>query len=556
MYCKNCGTKLDDNVRFCYSCGTQVNGPAPQKPTPVVQNYSTPTPPKKQPKKRKGLMAIVAIVAVIAILATTGAVFAASGLFGSDSSKVAAAFSKSYKAFTDAVDQMGLTDIGALTESKKVSEELSLWIDEIDGASSMSGLGLRLALDSSLPDRNIGMVLTPFWGSADLLSLQMKLDDAELYVGSPEFTGGNYYMINTETICRDLENMGADLGEAAQLSINIFDVLEDVQELYGENKEMAQAVKNAVIETLKTVDVKKSGNETIDVNGIDLDCTAYDVVIPEAALHQFLTSVEEAYQNAQNPDAYGHLLESMGIPADVIEEMKAAIVGASDDVSNAFGDIHTALNEVGDMELDIYICDGYVVAMVYENTIDGITMAMNLSIGGGTNYLDNISFNLNMDEEGYRITSTGNHTGRNNTFTDLTVLEYVYDGQVTPLVQIDSSYAPKQVEDNFSLAVKSDGVTLELAGQLTCDKDFINLYLNKVSVSEYGEKLAVIGMEFSIGKYEGDHISIQNYQTLADMTQAELMAVANELTKNATAWAMNLDSDIQSKMMGIAYSMF
>lgn len=42
MYCKNCGKKLDDDAKFCPSCGTSVTEQAPPEPEPAVnQNQSS-----------------------------------------------------------------------------------------------------------------------------------------------------------------------------------------------------------------------------------------------------------------------------------------------------------------------------------------------------------------------------------------------------------------------------------------------------------------------------------------------------------------------------------
>lgn len=38
MYCKNCGTKLDDDAKFCPKCGTKVNENVSINNTPVYNN--------------------------------------------------------------------------------------------------------------------------------------------------------------------------------------------------------------------------------------------------------------------------------------------------------------------------------------------------------------------------------------------------------------------------------------------------------------------------------------------------------------------------------------
>ncbi len=49
MFCKNCGTQLADDVKFCPSCGTDnsAEASAPEAATePVVENVALQTPPK------------------------------------------------------------------------------------------------------------------------------------------------------------------------------------------------------------------------------------------------------------------------------------------------------------------------------------------------------------------------------------------------------------------------------------------------------------------------------------------------------------------------------
>lgn len=69
MFCTNCGTKLEDNSRFCHNCGAST-GSAEEKiqmgavppPTP------SPTPKKKFPVVLAAILAIVVVVAAIFLL--------------------------------------------------------------------------------------------------------------------------------------------------------------------------------------------------------------------------------------------------------------------------------------------------------------------------------------------------------------------------------------------------------------------------------------------------------------------------------------------------------
>lgn len=59
MFCKNCGTQINDNERFCGSCGTPVE----QKEQPIINNnISTPV---AAPTEVDGSLAITFIVTVV-----------------------------------------------------------------------------------------------------------------------------------------------------------------------------------------------------------------------------------------------------------------------------------------------------------------------------------------------------------------------------------------------------------------------------------------------------------------------------------------------------------
>lgn len=49
MFCKNCGTKIEEGLKFCPNCGTPVAAPAQQTPPPQQGYYQQPAQPAYQP---------------------------------------------------------------------------------------------------------------------------------------------------------------------------------------------------------------------------------------------------------------------------------------------------------------------------------------------------------------------------------------------------------------------------------------------------------------------------------------------------------------------------
>ena len=98
MFCPECGTRLNDGVRFCPNCGASVtpeSAPAPAPFSPVgppspQAPVAPPAPPvtpgaggSNKPHKRN--VAAIAAAVLVAVLAIGGGIYLAMGLFaGSD----------------------------------------------------------------------------------------------------------------------------------------------------------------------------------------------------------------------------------------------------------------------------------------------------------------------------------------------------------------------------------------------------------------------------------------------------------------------------------------
>ena len=527
MFCAKCGLELQDDAKFCHGCGAMTGAEA--APAPEAGGSAP-----MAPKKNKFLIPVIAGVAVLALVAVLIAT-----VFSIPSGKLMKAMAKSGSAYAAAAEKLELTDLSALEEKQEYSMEMSLWLEEMEYYEELHGLGIRWTADVSVPQRQMGMSIAPYLGAADLLNVQMKLDDDKIYVSGGDLTGGKFYMLNTETLGADLNNMGMNESDLENFGFNIFDMAQQMSQLAQGDETFYKEIAEAGKTFTDSFQVEKTGSETIAVNGIDLKCTAYRVVVTQAAMDTLLDSVKASYikLNEETNQGYMDVLGSMGLPEYMMEDIE--ITGT--DYEEMFGSITEAVDMLGDVELDMYVSGGYLVAAVYAGEIDGSQVEAVLNLGGGENYVDDLSLSVNVDGDEIRITSTGNHSGADGKFTDKTVVENRYDEYCDTLLTTDLSYEPKAEADNFQFTMDIwEGETIvDMRGQVNTTNDSMHIRLDEVTYSDYYDEMT-FGVEYKIGQYSGTSIDTGSAVALGELTQAELEAEMSAIEGYATDWLYGL----------------
>ena len=562
MFCEKCGTEIIDGTRFCHRCGapvtvTPVPAPAPQRNIPSVpapqQNIPpvpapaprqmapytpTPTPaprqkPPRKPVNSKKLIPLIAVAAVLILVVTAACIF-----FGNPATQLARAFLKSGKAFASAAESTGLTDLEDVFDRTDSSQYLSVSLEEMVGYRELEGLGIHLNHDFSMSDRKIGTTLTAFYGSSDLLSIHAKFDNDQFLLGSPQLTQDTFYMIST-TALGDLFSGLLEIDELSGVSFNIFDLYKRALELTEGNEEAREAVIEAGKALLKAVEVKKGKRETINVNGTNLSCSTYRVRIKKAAVRDFLNALEDALQAMDSTDATLELLSSAGFPAEMLDEVEYALEDSQYQLEEIFDALRDAANELGNIDLDVYVNKGYVVALMYEFEVDDVDAELVLSIGGGKNYVDDLSLRLTTEYGEMLLTSSGNHTGKGGVFTNDTILTLKDDYSKETLFQMELSYEPDAKDDNFSLQLEVDGVEISLEGLLSCGRDSFHLRLDEVEVDD----TVTFRVEYRFEAYTGDNIPVADTVDVANLSMLELSQIVTKLYKSATTWASGLTQE-------------
>lgn len=544
---------MRDDAQFCPNCGA-VNG--------TVAAGSVQSAPVSEPaapgglsggRKRRGLGLIigggVAAVAVIVLLVTV-----VSGLFVSPQGRVEKALAKTFSAYESVSKEFGMPDLKKLQKDKSSSARLSVELKGISSQlsgydlSDLYGLGLRMSSNYDGNGRKMDAQLTAFWDEDELASIQMLADDANLYLGSPQFTNGSFYGFNTETLGKDLSELSGD-DSMEDLSFNLFDLMDIALKAQpGEEEELA--VKDANKALKAAIEVKKTGSKTVDVNGKSTKTTAYQVVIPQDALEDYVDALEDIMSSIDYVDMYEEMLTAMGMPKSEVNEIISQMEGM--DVYGEMADsVKDMLDALGDVELEVCLSGGYVSAVFYEDRIQGTKVEAALYLGGGDQYADNLSLEIQANGGEILLESAGNHTGKGGTFTDETTIRIKEGSNSLGRVTSEMSYTPKDGAFTWEIGVGNSGSSLgslEMEGTLTTTKDSLDLKLEDVSVRAMGVELVSLGVEYSVGPCKGMEISAGSPTMLADMDEDDLMDLAYDLQGYAEDWAADMQDLLGSRL--------
>lgn len=562
MFCKKCGKKIADGTKFCPYCGAsnaadQGTGPsqdvlqnalASQQPvSPAsapasaagIQPVSGKAP--KSGNKKTGLFVGIGAAAVLAIVLV---VVVFSGVLGGPKAALGKALQKSMNAYQAASDAVGLPDLKKLGESKQVRTDMSFQIknfsDQLTGYSSemelLKGLGVSMSSGVDLPGRQMDVSATVSYGSADLLTFWGQINDDVLAIGCPELLDDKSYGLSTASLGKDLDKLGAELPDGMEkMSFNFFDIYETLSKPIEVDKAAAK-------ELFDAIEAEKTGKTTMDINGNSVSCTGYHVVIPKDAMRGYINALEDAYKDRELDKDVIDILRSMGVPSDQLSEIRSEI---KDSINNKelFDGLKQIVKTIGDLELDVYLNGGYVMAVVWEDKIEGERVELTASFGGGKNYADDLGLELRAGDVRLRYTSTGNHGTADGEYTDSSSFRIQEDG-TSYTIKSELEYHPKKASDNFEWTVKGDGFSLTANGQMTSGKDILFLDLDKLSVNVLGEEMVRLGMTYSVQPYGAPGFSAKAPVMLSTMDEDDFEELAYDVTANAQSWALGLLSDV------------
>lgn len=546
MICRNCGNEMGDNARFCPKCGA-LNSPDAESGLPAAPPWEG---PEGSGKKKTGLIigAAVAAVAVIALLAVV-----VGGLFASPKDQVEKAFLKSTAAWQSAKEAVGMPDVEQWRRDRSIRQQLSLELLGVNSnlvgydLSALEGLGLHMGTDYDGEARRLSLELGAHWGEDSLLSFQAAANGDELYFGSPEFTGGTFYGLNTVTLGADLAELTGD-DSVRDMSFNLFELVDMMLDRV-DTEALKRDMKDANKTLWESAKVKKTGARTLDVNGSSTKTAAYHITIPEEALYQYVDGLETALSAMNYSGLYEEMFRAMGIPEGELENFLDNLNSL-----DVYGELAGALRDSidGDLELDVCLSGGYVSAVLYEGRIDGAELELTVFLGSNGEYVDDVSVAFGTPSASIEVQSSGGHGLKGGVYTDETTIRILQDGRTLTRVVSELSFDPKSKSDNFQwkLSADSSGLSifvLDTAGGLEMSRDRLSLDLNDISVRTMGMEICTLAFRYTADPNPSP-IPAGNPQMIAGLSEQELMRIGQNITNNAARWASDMQRMLISRL--------
>lgn len=552
MICRSCGQEISDEAKFCPYCGMDPAGTAgggsAWSPSPGTAGYAGPEAPVGR-RKGKGLL-IGGIVAAVAVV--TAAAVAVSGLFSNPKGQVERALAKSTAAYAQASDRMGLPDLSGLSREQSYSQGFTLSLNEVSSniggvdLSDLRGLGLRMAAGLSGRERKLDFELSAFWDDQELLRLLLLAEDAELYFNSPQVTGDIFYGVNTETIGADLARTTGD-DSMKNMSFNLFDWVDMVVER-TDPEAMEQALKEANGALWEAVQVKKEGTRTRTVNGTEQKTASYQVTVPREAMADYVDALAEVMSSVNYYDLYEEMFRSMGMPEEELEDFLEELE-EMDIYGEAADQLKEALKELGDLELEVCLYDGYVSALLYEGDIDGSDVELTLNLGGGGEYVDDIRLDMEIEGQKLTLVSSGDHGGKSGVFTDETTIRLTSGSLNMGRLTSDFRYDPKGTGSNLSWELTIPGAgSLDMTGRLTAGEDSVSLALDDISVKVMGLEVCSLGLEYWAGPYEQGPSLTGEPQIITRMDENQLMQMVLDTQERVLNWSSEMEALFISRL--------
>lgn len=572
MFCPNCGAQLPVDAKFCGQCGANVPDavqppespaetapvqPAPAEPVaaepvaaePVTEpqpSTSIPGPVPEEPiltgRKHSAGIVIGLIAAAVAVIAAF-VIFVVPMVMQSLSPKayLSACAANTMSAYAKELDaagkKIGIQPLYDAAKSSRMESSMSAQLQSVPGTSDdnpLSGAGFRMNAMIDLKGREAAYEASLQYGSAALGTAQVYLKDDLIALGSPEFTGGKFYGVHTETLGADI--LSTDWGAAADIPktfrFNYFDMLD----MYMNPKDWLSAKTYAALakesaELLDDAEIEKSGESNQTVNGETEKLKMYTVYLDGDDVAEYITNCtrlvlnDEQLPAALEPMFLAAAAEASMTPDELFAQMKEEILFQLD-----ADQLEASLPETLTLELGTrgkQIASAELKFRMYEDRI-----SVGAELGTKDSLIDALTITIRNGDERMSLSSRGSHMPKDGKFTDTTSLMM----NTETLFQMNTSLDTKAKSDNFSFLLTMPGaydiMSLDASGSVAVDSNKLTADLSRVAMTVDGETLA-FSAEYAFGKGAGPAFSGADAQIITDMSESDLEDLMYDIEGNA-----------------------
>jgi len=382
MFCENCGNKLEDNVKVCPVCGTEVEfeddieevaesaatteTAAPQPavaPQPEMPNYGgNKTNKGGLPKK---------LLAGIGIAVAAVVVVAAGVAFGGPAIMRTLAPEKAYRnaekqylekmvedlmvSYDNGIDKMlNYDNTGAEIEATLTfGETLAELIDDYAKIELGEKTEVGLKLGYATKDNKYLLNGALLWGSKTLLApeIVMDMEEEELYATVPE--------LSKTTMLFDMGDLNMD--DFSEMTVESQEVFERLSKAYPKSKTLQNMMSSYIKVALDAVedDMIKHAKKDLKVGKVKQSCTAYTITMDGEELAQVGIAFLEAMKDDERIEEllveFLDALDEKELDADdVYDELIEGIEYAIEDLESFDDDVEFEMVVYVGSDGDIY----------------------------------------------------------------------------------------------------------------------------------------------------------------------------------------------------------
>lgn len=515
--------------------GALWNTPAEGAVTPEADDGGTP-PPAKRSRTLPVIIGIVVVVVVILLIC------AANGLFGSGSSRgeddLFGAWENTKEKMEDEWNEMlDVTGLSATSDSLKASgadQELAV---SIPLSAAMSLDFSLVAQSNAAGDKGYVSLDAGFFGMSQRI-VELSQAEKTMIIASPMLFEGTY-SLNSDEARTGLADcaLGRMMGVEEDAVASAFDAIDSYGSMVSDfgltaqtNASLEQAWKNLK----QSVEVKNNGQETVTVNGVDRDCTAYYVAFTNDQIKTYLNAVTTAMLQDENLRGYMEptmLTSGMRSWEELLVETQDAI--------------DEMMEQIEQIYFNGYVADGCLVKGRLTLVSDGIPLAIGIEIGGERNLTDAITLAM-YEEDGtvWQIKHKGSLVPVNGvvsseiTLTTTSASTGLEEENMTMNLVWDTT---KQ-SDNLSFSCEiPDALLFTLDGSLVVD-NAISLAISHYSYGDYSTNSSKQGdLSITYHAQPGGEISevtgAADARNLLTMSESELEALVMEIQNSAYSLA-------------------